>query len=68
MSKNNNGVQLLLAVSVCLLGFASIMMSLRVSKLEKAVCNPRAYYGRSEHILTPNCSPQDTRCAVDACR
>ena len=31
-------------------------------------CTPNAYYGASQHIMSPECGPDDIRCAVDLCR
>ena len=32
------------------------------------VCKPYAYYGASERVKDPKCTPEDLRCTIDPCR
>lgn len=46
----------------------SLIIILSMDKSSLIVCRPNAYYGKSQMVTDPACSPSDPNCAVDPCR
>jgi len=53
---------------ILLMFLTGITLGFLSHKRYNNICNPTAYYGASQNITDPNCSPNDIRCKIDPCR